>query len=442
MRVWVCVLAVLILTLSGLISASAPSSAMPSTLNRTVNSFEGATVDDVTAWGSWSHASATSGGGTSASVTTTGAEFLHLVQSAQLYADAPAIATRYGDAQLMFTSDLTWGSFPWDVVQIRYKASVGGAGATAGYYFRQLDGGLIVMASSGVIITGGWKVLTFSGPWDPLTDQLFIEFWTASVGDDGGGTAEIWVDYLTMDSGIVNVRLSYWNLYTGFGYYPEKLFAEYRLGSTWVTIWQNEFQSYKGEDVLIHVTDGFGRAVYTNIVTISTDPFYVNIYVPIITVIIPAPSGYDESVPWEWSITCLPWGPDGPAGMSLTGVGMEFEVLAGWYTISWLENEIAESGNATVYIDGNATARRSFMLTNVTIPMKSDYTRTIESGGGVFDFSNGSSIVKLFARLYELDITKAILLLSGVGGFVLVARAYYSSQRKKAEKRKQLEGQR
>jgi hypothetical protein len=211
----------------------------------------------------------------------------------------------------------------------------------------------------------------------------------------------LYVDYLTITSGTGDFRIRYWNLYTGFGYYGEKLRARYYdfFSASWVDIWQNEFQSYPFKSELITVTDIFNRNVWTGYVEVDDNPNYLDILVPILTVVIAKPDKWDDALPWEWQVTCLPNGPSAPAGVSLAAIGFEFEVLAGWYTFEWYQTNVYKAGNLTIFLDGNISTRSSHMLTNVTLQLKPTYERTDQ--GQVLNASNPADWIPILVALFE-----------------------------------------
>ncbi len=390
------------LSMDQIAPAASATVGLPPTITRTVNSFEGATVDDVTDWGSWSSAHSDTGGGASSDVGISTTQFYHALQSAYLDATNPAISSRFAIASLTFDSNSSRGTNAWDTITIHWKATITGAGiGTCKLY--QMDGAAILITQTIVLATeAAWQTITLTPTWDLAADHFHLEFTATSPDTDGvAGSSEIWVDYLTITSGIVDVRVRFWNSYSGFGYYGEKLRARYYDfdSLSWVDIWQNEFQSYPFESELITVTDIFNRNVWTGYIEVDNNPDYIDILVPILTVVIQKPEQWDDSLPWEWQVTCLPNGPNAPAGVSLAAIGFEFEVLAGWYSFEWYQTNIYKAGNLTLFVDGNITQHSSHMLTNVTLQLKPDYERTDQ--GQVLNASNPADWIPILVALFE-----------------------------------------
>lgn len=334
-------------------------------------------------------------------------------------------------ATMTFQSNISKGTFLFDQISIVLKYTVSGT-VNESYDFNQWNDTTLVDAIHGSWgASSSWSMLTITPNWAWNATNWSFKI-QVDIGLSTVGHGDLYIDYFTVNSDQVDVRLRYWNLYTGLGYYAEKLLARYWTMGTWVDIWQNEFQAYKGDSVLVSVTDIFNRNVWTGIVDINSTPQYVDILVPIVTVHIVKPDWYNDTVPWEWQITCLPYGPDGPAGMALPAVGFEFECLAGWYSFSWLQSQMVDAGNQTVWIDGNISARRSFTITDLSLPINPEYEVQVNGGGGqIWDLSNFDDLVDMLAHLYDSNLVKAALLLGGIFSLFMAYREL-NKLRKKA----------
>jgi hypothetical protein len=395
--------------------------ATPAYKTRLINSFETG-VEESTPYGSWVKSAQVVGVGT-ASVTQTNTQQYHGTYSADMYVLSSGGPMAWAEAKMTFTSNNSLGYYMFDTIGIVYKLSVISAPVYAMSEFMQWNGSTWLDTRTDVLSGSGWKSLVMSPIWDSSATRFT---WEISVFTDIGTGLEgdLYLDMFYCTSSSADVRVRYWNLYTGLGYYAEKLLAKYyTISDGWVDIWRNEFQAFKGDDILIQVTDVFGRNVWTGIVHIASDPVYVDILVPIITVEIVKPDWYNDSVPWEWRITCLPWGPDGTQGMSLPAIGFEFEVLAGWYSISWLRQQEVNAGNRTIYIDGNTTSNRSFMITDLSIPINPDYQVEIEGDDHrLYKLSNFNDLIAFLAALYDSNYVKVALLVSGTVSIALLIR--------------------
>jgi len=378
---------------------------------RIINSFETG-VEESTDYGSWVKSTQVVGVGGSADVTQSSAQQYHGTYSAKMHVLSGTGPTAWASATMTFTSNSSLGHSLFDTVVIARKLVVTSPPVYAISYFTQWNGATLLDLRTDVLSGTGWILQVMSPIW--YSNATFFK-WEISVFTDDGPALEgdLYLDMLYCTSGSADVRVRYWNLYTGLGYYAEKLLARYyTFPDGWVDIWQNEFQVYKGDDVLLQVTDIFGRNVWTGMFYVNRSIVYVDILVPIVTVHIAKPDWYDDSVPMEWQITCLPWGPDGLPGMELPALGFEFEVLAGWYNIAWFSNHYVDGGNQTIYISGNSTERRSYMLSNFTIPINPEYELEVNGGGAIIDLKSWSgffnSVWVLAAALYDDSRVKAI----------------------------------
>jgi hypothetical protein len=401
---------------------------LPPTITRTVNSFEGATPDDVTVWGSWTDTHSVAGGGSIADVTTTGAQFHHALQSADLEVGCAGLAGRFASATLLFTSNVSRGTAPFDSILIRWMATgIAPLGTSAWIYFKQMDaGGATLLTTTIVLFNSGWHLETFTPIWDSAAAYFRLEFHAFASGDDGGGAADVYVDYLTIVSSVVDVRVRFWNQYTGFGILQEKFRVRYydSGAGAWVDVWQNEFQSYPFQSELLTVTDIFDRNIWTGYFEVDRNPYYVDLLVPLLTVVIQKPDQWDDSLPWEWRIACLPNGPSAPEGVSLMSIGFEFEVLAGWYTFEWYQTNVYKGGNLSIFLDGNISTRSSHMLTNVTLQLKPTYERTDQ--GKVLNASNPADWIPILIALFEEPTVRlftyaigTIFAVSALSGFII-----------------------
>jgi hypothetical protein len=340
---------------------------------RTVNSFETG-VNESTMYGSWASDAYVVGAGNSATVNTTATTQYHGTYSAMLHIATDGDPDEGAFAMLAFTSNSSLGTFLFDNLRICLKFSKTSGSTPVGWFeFEQWNATALLSNITVELSLSSWTDMTITPTWEPGTTYFVLEFYLSE--DELEATDSVmYLDWFRAESAKTSVRIRYWNLYTGLGYYPEKLLARYySIVTGWTDVWQNEFQAYKGDEVGVQITDIFGRNVWTGTIVVDEDPEYLDILVPIVTVYIPKPDWYNDSVPMEWRITCLPYGPDGLAGIEIPATGFEFEILAGWYSISWLANHYVQAGNQTVYIDGNITQRRSFALTNISIPIDPDY---------------------------------------------------------------------
>jgi len=124
--------------------------------------------------------------------------------------------------------------------------------------------------------------------------------------------------------------------------------------------------------------------------------------------------------------------------MSLPAIGFEFEVLAGWYSISWLDNAMIEAGNRTVYIDGNATERRSFMLSDITLPIDPDYEIEVMGDEESYDLTTSQGWIDMLAAMYDNKYFKVALLCSGI--FSILFAVYTRNKAAAAKKAQEGDG--
>lgn len=411
-----------------------PAQAIAEHKIRTAGNFE-SVVNETTNWGSW-HSFANA----NATVTKSGAA--QYVGSYSALLSLTASGGYWAEAHHIFESNQSMGRQPFDHLGIYWRFNSTSFLAVADYIINQYDNMTLLSSQDIVLVPTGapadeWNLVYFTPNWDPAATNFTLTFRTMMTGTGSGTTTKLWLDYFYIESDTADVRIRYWNLYTGLGYYEEKLLAKYYLfPEGWTDVWRGEFQAFKGDQVLLQVTDIFGRNVWTGMVSVDSDPVYVDILVPIVTVYIPKPDWYNDSIPMEWRITCLPWGPDGPAGMELPTTGFEFEVLAGWYNFVWFSNHYVDGGNQTVYVSGNATDRRSYMLSNLSIPINPDYEIELNGGGGIFDLSSWPDLIKLAAALYDDFRVKAIAMFLLVLSIVtLMWRSSKLAEKKAREER-------
>jgi len=397
-----------------------------------INSFETG-VEESTTYGSWDAEAFATGGGNLAEVVRTNATQYHGAYSAKLHIVTDGDPDEGALAKLGFTSNTSLDTFMFDSLRISFKFSKASGSDPVGWYDLEQWNATTLLDSMNVDLSlSDWTELVITPLWDPETTYWSLEF-LLSEDELQATDSSMYLDYFRFDSGQVDVRVRYWNLYTGLGYYEEKLLARYySLSEGWIDIWRGEFQAYKEDEILLQVTDIFNRNVWTGVVLVDDDPEYLDILVPIVTVYIPKPDWYNDSVPMEWRITCLPYGPDGLAGMEVPATGFEFEILAGWYSISWLESHYVKAGSQTVYIDGNITAKRSFMLTNISIPINPDYG--YEVNGGSLRLGDWNDLVKIAAALSDDFRFKAIT------GFLIVLTLFGLMWRAHKEGKKRLRG--
>lgn len=412
-----------------------PGQATPEYKVRNAGSFE-TTVNETNDWGAWRSVA-----NTNATVTRSSAAQYIGIYSALL--NLSASGGYWAEASHIFESNRSMGHEPFDHLGIFWRLNSTSFLTVADYKFDQYDNTTLLSRMHIVLVPTGaptdtWNSVYFTPVWEYGVTNFTLTFKVAMSGSGSGTVTKFWLDYFYIESDGADVRIRYWNLYTGLGYYEEKLLASYySVGAGWTDVWRAEFQAFKGDEVLLQVTDVFGRNVWTGMVSIDSDPVYVDILVPIVTVYIPKPDWYNDSVPMEWRITCLPWGPDGPGGMELPVTGFMFEVLAGWYNLAWFESHYVEAGNQTVYIDGNLTARRSFMLTNLSIPINPDYELEVNGGGSIFDLSRWTDLVKFAAALYDDFRVKAIsMVLLFLSIVVLMWRSKQLTEKKVREARR------
>lgn len=385
-----------------------------------VDSFE-TTVNETSDYGNWSSSAHALGYGATSYVEQSSNEQTHGLYSVRLNVSGVDPIT-WAEAVHYFNSSEEKTLFQFDRLEISYKLSE--SDWVAYCALKQYNGTVLVDAVYGELSGTTWQTLSISPDWVSNATWFSFQVYLWVVFEIGGvpDWCNLYLDNFRIYTGEVDVRVRYWNLYTGLGYYTEKLLARYyTLEEGWVDIWEGEFQAYKGEEVLLSVTDIFGRNVWTGLVDIDSDPVYVDIMVPIVTVHILQPDWYNESVPLEWRITCLPWGPDGTAGMTLPAIGFEFEVLAGWYNFAWLENGIVSAGNQSFLIEGNATEHQgTMMLSDLSIPIDPDYELLIEGDDGRFyDVRSFDDLISLLAALYDDVRVKAALLISGLTGITV-----------------------
>ncbi len=417
MRLCLLLAVVMMLSCLSIFQVSNPAQAIAEHKVRVAGNFE-TDVNETNDFGAW-HSDVYATPFASANVTRTSTAQYIGTYSALL--DLGAVAGTWAHANHTFKSNQTLGHQLYDHLDVHWRFNVtfplwwwGGAD----YNFDQYNGTTLLSTMHIELLPGTsadvWNTLHFTPTWEPGVTNFTLRFHVWMNGVGAGTTIKFWLDYFYIESDSADVRLRYWNLYTGLGYYEEKLLAKYySFPEGWTDVWRAEFEAFKGDQVLLQVTDIFGRNVWTGMVSVDSDPEYVDILVPIVTVYIPKPDWYNDSIPMEWRITCLPWGPDGPAGMELPTTGFEFEVLAGWYNLVWFSNHYVEGGNQTVYVSGNATERRSFMLTNFSIPINPDYELEV-NGGSIVDLKTWSgffnSIWRLLAALYDDYRVKALLI--------------------------------
>lgn len=413
-----------VLVVLSCISICVPQSAegLPDYKTRLVSSFE-TTANETTSYGNWSAWTWVNGPPASASVTRSSAAQYHGTYSARVNLSIPSSGLQ-AKAYFNFSSNASLGHYLFDRFTILFRLT-GQFGSPpiptthlVWYYFDQFNGPVKVDSISGTLgNTTAWTGLQVTPVWLSNCTSFRLSFYMFGISVTGllPSYQDLWLDFLTVDSSKVPVRIRYWNLYTGLGYYEEKLLARYyTLEQGWIDVWRSEFEAYKGDEILLAVTDIFNRNVWTGMVLVNSDPKYVDILAPIVTVHIAVPDWYNDSVPMEWRITCLPYGPDGLAGLELPTTGFEFEVLAGWYSISWLENHYAKAGNQTVFISGNVSERRSFMLTDLSIPINPDYELEVNGGDSFLDLKSWRGFLdsawKYAAALYDDERVKAISL--------------------------------
>jgi len=396
---------------------------------REIDSFE-LVVNETSEYGSWSSFADALGAGAGSYVVRSTTYQTHGLASARCNVSGTVILD-WAEAGMTFISNSSNGLFLYDRMTIDYRMS--DPDWTASVLLRQYNGSVEVDRVSGQLAGTLWQTLTIDPTWAWNTThfRLDLYLWHVFEAAEVPASCDLYLDNFRILSGEVPVRIRYWNLYTGLGYYAEKLLCRYYDNGEWVDVWQNEFIAYKGDLVAITVTDIFGRYVWTGTVEIDETPKYVDILVPIVTVHIAKPDWYNDSVPFEWRITCLPWGPDGPTGMTLPAIGFEFEVLAGWYTVEWLANGVVSGGNRTIEVEGNATEAKSFMLTDLSIPIDPDYEVQIEGDDGmIFDLRSFDDFVAMLAALGQDSRFQAVSVIL-VGLSVLT----YAWQAKKLARR-------
>jgi len=435
MRLCLLLAAVILVSCLSIPQIGQPAQAIADHKVRIAGNFE-TDVNEINDWGTW-HSVAN----VNASVTRNSAAQYIGTYSALL--NLSAAGGYWAEASHIFESNQSLGHQPFDHLGIYWRFNSTAWLVTADYKFDQYNDTTLLSRMHIVLVPTGaptdtWNLIYFTPNWEPEVTNFTLTFHMTMSGTGAGVTAKLWLDYFYIESDQADVRVRYWNLYTGLGYYEEKLLARYYLfPEGWTDVWRGEFQVFKGDEVLLQVTDVFGRNVWTGMVSVDSDPVYVDILVPIVTVYIPKPDWYNDSVPMEWRITCLPWGPDGPVGMELPVTGFMFEVLAGWYNLAWFESHYVEAGNQTVYIDGNLTARRSFMLTNISIPINPDYELEVNGGGSIFDLSRWTDLVKFAAALYDDFRVKAIsMVLLFLSVVVLLWRSKQLTEKRVREARR------
>lgn len=442
MRLCVLLAAVILVSCLSIPQIGQPAQAIAEHKIRIAGNFE-SDVNETNDWGVW-HSVVSSTPYANASVTKSSAAQYIGTYSALL--SLSGVGGTWAEASHIFKSNQSLGHQPFDHLGIYWRFNSTAWLVTADYKFDQYNDTTLLSRLHIVLVPTGaptdtWNLIYFTPNWEPEVTNFTLTFHMTMSGTGGGVTTKLWLDYFYIESDRADVRVRYWNLYTGLGYYEEKLLARYySFPEGWTDVWRGEFQSFKGDEILLQVTDIFGRNVWTGMVSVDSDPVYVDILVPIVTVYIPKPDWYNDSVPMEWRITCLPWGPDGPAGMELPVTGFMFEVLAGWYNLAWFKSHYVEAGNQTVYIDGNLTARRSFMLTNISIPINPEYDLEVNGGGITIDLKSWSgffnSLMLMGGALWDDYRIKALsLFLTGLTVVGLMWRAKHL-ERKLARRQK------
>jgi hypothetical protein len=404
------------------ISLSQNASAAPGSKTVTINDFETA-AEEHTQWGNWHKWTHTTSGNGIAQATINSEDQYHGLSSTRLRVRSSISPGDVTVASMQFSSNLSRGTSPFDSIIIHYTQTnfVGWpVQPWFNFVFIEVNATSVISSTTGSLAQGGiyyaWHSLVLSPVW---SDQATGWRLNISLGAVDGGDADAWIDYLTFVTSPVDIRLQYWNLYTGLGIPPEKLLAQYWTSSGgWVRVWHNEWQMYFGDSFLLKVTDIFDRDVVYASLTVTSSPQYIDVFVPLITVLIDKPADWSD-VPFEWRITNLPWGPHGASGMIAPAVGFELEILAGWYNFQWFETATTQAGNLTQYIDGNASERRSFTLTNITIPLKEpdviynhEPKENLTSVQGLWDFL--VRMASAFMADRNMQILSAILLIAGI----------------------------
>jgi hypothetical protein len=191
------------------------------------------------------------------------------------------------------------------------------------------------------------------------------------------------LDDFTATSPVSQVRFSFFNYYSGLGVTSDLLIPELNYQGTWYRVWNNEIDVAQGEIVGWQVTDYFGQTVaMSNAITLTNDTVYIDVPVKLVTVHISRPQWWTSDLPPEWFLTYL------PSGKELTTTGWDLEIIAGWYSFGWPEQQVnppvgngtegaatavryvVQNGTMQEQIDGNMSSASSFSMQNFFLSMK------------------------------------------------------------------------